>query len=191
MRVLVLTTVHHPDDSRIRARQISAMLDAGWHVTYAAPFRGYQLSSASSQPNLTTVDVPRAQGRHRARAFQAARSVLRRLGPQHDVVLVHDPELLLAVRSVASALPAVVWDVHEDTAAAVGTKPWLPSRAARATAEAVRRVEHWAERELHLLLAEHAYQERFTRTHVVVPNSVRVPDTVAEPGPNRSCTSAR
>ena len=183
MRALVVTVVHHPEDARIRHRQIAALLDAGWSVTYAAPFSGYDVQPAVTT-GLATVDVARAHGRRRLGALRAARSLLRALGPRHDVVLLHDPELLVAARGLR--LPPVVWDVHEDTSAALGTKAWLPPVAARAAAGAVRRVEAASERRMHLLLAEDAYAERFSGTHPVVPNCAWVPETVAPPDEPRA-----
>ncbi|GAA4690823.1 glycosyltransferase [Nocardioides conyzicola] len=178
LRALVVTVVHHPEDARIRHRQIAALLDAGWQVTYAAPFSGYPAASATD-PALTTVDLPRARGRRRVRALRAARTLLRTEGPRHDVVLLHDPELLLATWRVD--LPAVVWDVHEDAAASMAMKPWLPSVLAAPAAHAVRRLERHAERRFHLLLAEDRYQDRFRRPHPVVPNTTRVPASFVTP----------
>lgn len=183
MRVLVLTVVHHPEDSRVHARQLRAMLDAGWQVTYAAPFTAYDVVRGR-EPGLRTVDVPRAYGRTRLRALRDVRRLLRRERSHHDLVLLHDPELLLALPGTWR-LPAVVWDVHEDTAAAVRDKEWLP-RPVRALAVAgVRLAERWAEHRTHLLLAEPGYRSRFRREHLVVPNTVRVPDHVPDPGPDR------
>lgn len=188
-RALVLTVVHHPEDARIRHREIQAMLDAGWQVTYAAPFTGYGLEAASPYHGsgtgaLTVLDVPRALGRRRGRALLAARRVLRRHGRDHDVVLLHDPELLAALPGTRG-LPPVVWDVHEDTAAAVSLKPWLPVGVRRAASAAFRGVERVAERHVHLLLAENSYAERFRRPHPIVRNTVRVPVSVPAPGTDR------
>lgn len=176
---LVMTVVHHPEDARIRRRQIDALLSAGWQVTYAAPFSGYGQASGPTHPRLSVVDLARAQGRSRIAAFRSARALLRSTGARHDVVLLHDPELLLAIHGLD--LPPVVWDVHEDTAAAVSLKPWLPARLGRPTAWAVRRFERWAEHRVHLLLAEDAYQERFAQPHPVVPNVTVVPARTAPP----------
>ncbi|MHA3948162.1 glycosyltransferase [Cellulomonas bogoriensis] len=177
-----MTTVHHPQDSRIRHRQIDAMLGAGWQVTYAAPWRGYGVAEEDVQ-GLRVLDVPRARGRRRLAALGAARRLLAAEAAAHDVVLLHDPELLLALsRRVAAP---VVWDVHEDTAAAVLVKPWLPVPVRRVAAAAVRRAERRVESRVGLLLAEHAYQERFRRPHPVVPNTVKVPAEVVEPGGGR------
>jgi len=180
--VLVMTVVHHPDDARIRHRQLPALLGAGWEVTYAAPFTGYGLvvpEPTGPADGLRYVDVVRARGRRRIRARAHARRILQQLGPRHDVILLHDPELL-------SALPArlrarAVWDVHEDTAAAFGAKPWLPRPFRSAGAALVRRGERWAERHLTLILAEYGYQSRFVKGHAVIPNTVPIPRSVQPP----------
>ena len=61
---LVVTVVHHPEDARIRHRQIPALLAAGWDVTYVAPFTGYGLPVPapvrSATGELRCADVPRA-----------------------------------------------------------------------------------------------------------------------------------
>jgi glycosyltransferase involved in cell wall biosynthesis len=87
------------------------------------------------------------------------------------LVLLHDPELLLAVRLAGvGRLPPVVWDVHEDTAVALGDREWVPGPLRRLLAYAVRRLERWAERNVHLVLAEDGYRDRFRRIHPVVRN---------------------
>ena len=74
--------------------------------------------------------------------------------------LVHDPELLLVLPAKGKR-PPTVWDVHEDTAAALTTKAWLPEWLRPVAAGGVARAEHLAERNLHLILAEHGYNARF------------------------------
>lgn len=183
--VLVLTVVHHPHDARIRHRQIAALLEAGWQVTYAAPWAGHGVPPERDTPGLTCVDVTRAVGRHRLGAQRSARALLRRIGPQHDLVLLHDPELVPT--TLGLRLPPVVWDVHEDTAAAVEVRPWVPDRLRPVLSTLVTRVERLAERHTHLLLADGRYAGRFARQHPVVPNSTRVPadpPDAGRPGPD-------
>lgn len=178
-RALVVTVVHHPEDARIRHRQIAALLENGWEVTYAAPFTGYGLDLPPAPAGLRQIDLPRALGRSRLTAQRAARKLVRSEAEQHHLVLLHDPELLLAVRGIDPR--RVVWDVHEDTPAALAMKGWVPGPLRRPTRWAVRRVEAAAERRAHLLLAEDAYQQRFSRPHPVVPNTTRVPASTAPP----------
>jgi glycosyltransferase involved in cell wall biosynthesis len=185
--VLVMTVVHNPSDSRIWFREGDALLRSGWHVTYVAPFSGYNqcppVRDARLPGSLTCLDVPRAEGRRRSRADRAARDLLKRLARHHDLVLVHDPELLVAAAGLR--LRNLVWDVHEDPSAALQVKEWVP-KSLRAVAAALwRSAERQAERSYELLLAEFAYQERFRRRHPVVPNTVMVPTKTLPPGRDR------
>lgn len=180
MRVLVVTTVHTPLDARIHHRQIRALAAAGWQVTYAAPWRATGTDHAEVVGGVACVDLPRAVGRRRLSALRAARRTVSVLGPDHDLVLLHDPELVLAVLGRLDRLPPVVLDVHEDLGASLPDRPWVPA-VLRAPARALaRRLEAWAEDRLCLLLAEEAYQERFTRPHPVVANLPWLP---ADPPP--------
>lgn len=172
LRVLIVTIVHDPEDARIRHRQLGAMLDAGFQVTYAAPFHAYRRNPPAG---VRVVDLPRAHGRRRLRALRAARREIRRLAPQHDVVLLHDPDLLLAVAGRRPRGATVVWDVHEDTAGALRMREWLPRPLRRVAAAGVRLAERWADRNLAIMLAEESYRARFSQGRPVVPNSVRVP----------------
>ncbi len=183
LRALVVTVVHHPQDSRIRHREVAALLGAGWEVTYLAPFAEHDLPLPDPTGGLTCGDLPRASGRDRLRAARAARAALRRLAGEHDVVLVHDPELLPAAAGLG--LRHLVWDVHEDPAGALAVKDWLPAPLRRPVASGWRVAERLAERRHHLLLAEHAYAKRFGGEHTVVPNAVVVPEQVPPAGGTR------
>ncbi|SNT49053.1 glycosyltransferase [Actinacidiphila glaucinigra] len=180
MHVLVVTVVHHPEDARILHRQIAALIAHGHTVTYAAPFTA---RATPPRPGVEGVDLPRATGRDRRAAVREARRLLARRGPAVDAVVLHDPELLLTLprtlrhwHRTGARRPAVVWDVHEDTAAALAMKGWVPRPLRPPLRLVVRAAELAAERHLHLLLAEYAYQGRFRRTHPVVPNLVTVPE---------------
>ncbi|MBB6170088.1 glycosyltransferase involved in cell wall biosynthesis [Nocardiopsis mwathae] len=169
------TVVHHPEDARILHRQIRALLDAGHSVTYIAPFRD---RGVTPWRELTAIDVPRATGRRRARSLRAARRLLAEHAPRADLLLFHDPELLLAL---PTDRPVTVWDVHEDTAASVLTKPWLPAPLRRPLGPVLRHIERRAERRMHLILAEEGYRDRFALPHPVVPNTTNVPGRPERP----------
>ncbi|MFI6574527.1 glycosyltransferase [Nocardiopsis sp. NPDC050513] len=180
MHALVATVVHHPEDARILHRQIRALLEAGHDVTYVAPFRE---CGVTPWGELDSVDVPRAVGRERLKALRAARAVLAEHAPRADLLLFHDPELMLAL---PAQRPVTVWDVHEDTAAAILTKPWVPRPLRRPLGAVVRAFERGAERRMRLLLAEEGYRSRFRFHHPVVPNTTDVPvEPSREPGDDR------
>ncbi|MFP5310481.1 MAG: glycosyltransferase [Actinomycetes bacterium] len=180
LRVLVVTTVHVPRDARIDHRQVGALLRAGAEVTHVAPWTAQEADQADPRGPVRRVPVPRSVGRRRLGPLLAAARVTRRLVDQHDIVLLHDPELLLLAPLLVRRRP-VVWDVHEDTAASLTDRSWVPTPVVRLVRHAVHAAERWADRRLHLLLAEHSYADLFRGDHPVVPN---VPFLLeAPPGP--------
>lgn len=175
-RVLVCTVVHHPGDARIAHREMGALLDAGFEVTFLAPFSGF---GVDARPGVTSVDVRRSYGRRRLAALLDARRKIAALAPDHDLVLLHDPELLL-VAGAAGRTP-VVWDVHEDVPATVQIRTWIPTWLRVPLVAFLTWLLGRAEKRHHLLLAEHGYRSLFDGEHPVVPNSTSVPAEV--PGP--------
>lgn len=176
-----MTIVHHPGDARIAHREIPALLQDGMSVTFAAPFSGYGVEPPAG---VTGVDVRRARGRRRLAAVREARVTLRRLAPEHDVVLLHDPELLLAAAGTTGRTP-VIWDVHEDFPGAVESRDWIPGPVRPVVRAAAKAAQDWAEKRFTILLAEDGYVPLFHAPHPVVPNSTRVPEQVPPPASRR------
>lgn len=176
MRVLVCTVVHHTTDARIFRREIGALRGAGIEVDVVAPYAASDLTD----PGYRRFAIPRAVGRRRWAAWRAARARVSALAVEARVVLVHDPELLLVLpwRELRRMRAVVVWDVHEDLAAALANKAYLPPVVRRILVPLVHAVEHWVERRAVLLLAETAYQQRFSRQHDVVLNLPLVADSM-------------
>jgi glycosyltransferase involved in cell wall biosynthesis len=161
--------------------------DQGQPERGRAPTEPAPVTTGGGKPRgtLRTVTIPRAAGRHRLGPLRAARAAMAQQAAAADLLLLHDPELLLALPPRRHR-PPTVWDVHEDTAAALTTKAWLPAWLRPAAAGGVTSAERLAERRLHLILAEHGYNDRFSGTHPVVPNTTYVPETAAPPsGPRR------
>ena len=180
MRILVVTTVHTPLDARIHHRQIRALRDAGHRVTYAAPWSATDTPLSACLDGVRPVDLPRSVGRRRWTSLRAARRLLRVAAGAYDLVLIHDPELLLALPPRRHRIP-IVWDVHEDTPASLIDRPWVP-RVIRPMARwFAGHLEERAEQRCHLILAEESYVARFSQTHPVVPNRPWLPDE--EPPP--------
>lgn len=171
MRVLVMTVVHHPLDARITHRQVAALTRRGHQVTVAAPW-----ASAQARPpaGVRPLDLPRTRGLRRLGPLIAALRLLRRERNHHDLVLAHDIDLvpvLLAARLRRDASPVPVLDVHEDTAAAVASREWVPRFARGVAMRMIHALERIAERRMHLLLAEESYRSRFASPHPVIPNT--------------------
>lgn len=171
-QILVLTTVHHPDDTRIRER-LCRTLAAEYRVTLATRQPG-----PSDGAGLEWIALPGGRLRRwLAAALLVARS-------RCDVLVLHDPETIpmgIAVRRLRGV--PVVLDVHEDVPAQVTTKEWIPPLLRPAVARFASWLLRLAERNLTLTLAEDGYGRLFDTRHPVFPNH---PDTRAWPGPQES-----
>jgi glycosyltransferase involved in cell wall biosynthesis len=156
--VLVVSSVHPPDDPRIRYKLVASLVDhADIRVAVREPGPG---STAGVRYE------PLAGGRLR-RTVAASWKLLRR---DYDVASVHDPELLPAALVAGLLRRRVVFDVHEDIPAQIRTKAYLPAvvrwLAAWLAAGMLRAMERVGE----VTLAEPNYAPLFRRRHPVFPN---------------------
>src|SRR5690606_30431012 len=110
LRILVVTVVHDPEDARIRHRQLPALVEAGHEVAYAAPFTAFDRTPPEG---VWGIDLPRARGRNRLKAVGAARTLLSGMARSADVILLHDPDLLLSATLLPRREATIIWDVHE------------------------------------------------------------------------------
>jgi len=121
--VVHATTAHPASDARIAVRECGSLVKAGYDVRLVAQGPVSQHPRAHDIP---VVLLPRRSGRAR-RALNGTADVLRavrRFRP--DLVHVHDPELIPLVLLLRAFGTATVYDAHEDLAAQVVSKPWIP-----------------------------------------------------------------
>lgn len=167
--VLVVTTVHWPDDTRIRERLIRTLATV-FSVVYAA-----QSPGPEDRSDHRFVELRGGRVRRNLAALGAV------IGTDWDILVVHDPELIVtALLARLLKRRPVVFDVHEDYAALAGTREWVPRwmrSPLRATARLALRL---AEQFLTVTLAESGYGRLFRSEHPVFPN---YPDTTGYPAP--------
>ncbi len=158
-RLLVLTTVHHPDDVRIRGKLIEVLRE-DWQITYACRAPGPQ--------NLEGFDVEILQGRRLVRNLRSFALVFSK---RYDVVALHDPETLPAGLLAAwIRRKEVVFDVHEDIPAQMLTKDQFPVWMRHPIAMGLSLLLRLAERSIRMTLAEPGYSHLFRRQHPVFEN---------------------
>lgn len=168
-RLLVATSVHHPDDARIRAKLITT-LSTEWDVSYAAPDPG-----PSDTSDLTWIPL---EGRRAARTLQATRLVL---GDGWDLVALHDPELLLGGLIRARRGDPTLFDLHENLPAQLRTRESVPSLFRRPLSAGAAWLLRLAEPTMAITLAEEGYGTLFRASHPVIANYL--PDGIPDPRP--------
>lgn len=154
----MVSSVHRPDDPRIREKLIDT-LGGEWEIHYAT-----QTPGPSDPSGLKWIPLPGGRWRRWLGAWSLIPSA------RWDLVAVHDPELLPAawVRSMLGR--ASLFDLHENLPAQLrarsNTPSWLRPILAVVAGAALRLTE----RLMAVTLAEAGYRELFSRPHAVIAN---------------------
>jgi len=172
-RLLVVTSVHHPDDARIRAKLIPT-LASEWEITYAAPDPG-----PTDREGLHWVPLT---GSRLARLRQAVKVIN---WDGWDLVALHDPELLVGGLPRSRRGEPTLFDLHENLPAQLLTKERVPVLFRRPLSALSAWVLRWAEATMAITLAEPGYSRLFRAEHPVIANylppSLPAPIPAAEP----------
>ncbi|MGH8916024.1 MAG: glycosyltransferase [Acidimicrobiia bacterium] len=160
--ILVLTTVHPPDDTRIRERLIRSLQGLG-PITYATRDPG-----PTDRSDMTWARLPGGRIRRNLSAIRLL------MGRAWDLVVLHDPETIPAgLLARLTRRSTVVFDVHEDLPAQIASKTWIPTWARPMFRALARGLYRLAGRSLILSLAEPGYRRLFGGAHPVFPNYPR------------------
>lgn len=159
-KVLVVSSVHPPDDPRIRQKLVET-LRGSMDVVLAVQSPG---------PSDTTgIDVQVLRGSRLFRTLHAWWKILR---GNYDVVSIHDPELLPAGIASGWMGRRVVFDVHEDVPAQIRHKESISVLLRPSLAWLAGSLLRIAEHSVAVTLAEPGYHARFSVRHPVFPNTL-------------------
>jgi glycosyltransferase involved in cell wall biosynthesis len=134
-RVVHLTTVHDPRDTRIQ-KQCRTLAEAGYDVTLVATADRPVEDSAVP---VRTLPRPRSRLARMLKTTRQARRIAGEL--RADVYHFHDPELMPVGSSLRRRGARVVYDVHEDYPAEIRTKEWIAAPLRPAVARVTDAVE--------------------------------------------------
>jgi glycosyltransferase involved in cell wall biosynthesis len=158
-RLLVLTTIHGADDTRIGERTIGSLADA-FEIYYAT-----RAPAPSGTEGLTWIEL---RGGRMRRWWSGLRLML---SGRFDLVSIHDPELIpAALLARLLRRRRVVVDVHEHVPGQLLHKDWVWRPLRRPAAWLSHRLLRLAERFLTITLAEDGYHVLFRDRHPVFPN---------------------
>ncbi len=148
-KICVITTVHGPFDDRIFQKECVSLVKEGYSVTVIA-----QNDKNEVVGGVNIVRLPKAKNRLNRMFGLATRALRLALREKADAYHFHDPELLL-VGLVLKLVTGkkVIYDVHEDYAAAIHDKDWLPKSLRKTVAFAFNIFEKLSARLFDVIIA--------------------------------------
>ena len=179
MKVVHLTTVHPPFDTRIFHKESKTLAQAGYKVVLIAQ---YERNEVVDGVKIVALPKPRDRfARIFGLAWRAFRLALRQ---RADVYHFHDPELLpIGVLLKLFTRGKVIYDVHEDVPQQILTKHWIPRLLRHPLAVVFNAVEKLLTQAMDaVVVATEGIAEKFTRLKPIVVHNY--PDLGMLPNPS-------
>ncbi|MGB9790948.1 MAG: glycosyltransferase family 4 protein [Thermacetogeniaceae bacterium] len=164
-KIVILTTVHQPFDTRIFYKQAKSLIEAGYHeVTLIAQYNRNEIIEGVK---IISLSKPRNRI---ARMLQITCQAFC-LACKENAALYHfhDPELISVGMLLKLKGKRVIYDVHEDLPKQILSKEWIPKPLRRLVAGAARVAEAVASRAFDgIVAATPAIARRFPSNKTVV-----------------------
>jgi len=160
-KVVHITTVHQPFDTRIYHKQCKTLAENGFDVTLIASYHE-DIEKVSEKSQIKLITVPKAKNRlqRMTKTVMDTYKQAKRLNAQ--IYHIHDPELIPVGLLLKKKDNIVIYDVHEDYITSIRQKKYLKYPVVRAIAAAVFGfIETFFTKNFKIVLAEKYYKERF------------------------------
>ncbi|MBC7080576.1 MAG: glycosyltransferase family 4 protein [Methanothrix sp.] len=178
-KVVHLTTVHPPFDTRIFHKEAKTLVRAGYDVTLIA-----QHEKDVVVDGVKIIALPKPRNRLSRMFGLTWRACCLALRQRADICHLHDPELIpmgLLLRLVGKR---VIYDVHEDVPKQVLSKEWIPGLLRRLVAVGARLADAVAGSVLNAVVAATPQiARRFPATKTVVVQNFPILDELLPPDP--------
>ena len=159
MKICHLSTVHNAFDTRILWKECASLARAGHHVILIAPVK-----EKNSCDTVTVQAFPAFSNPYLRMLFAPWLMLFRALKTKADLYHFHDPELLpIGLLLRLFTWKPVVYDVHEDVAASIRVRTYIPQILRRPVAWGYRQLEALASRWLTVVIAEKYYADFLPR----------------------------
>ena len=143
MKVVHLTTVHPPFDTRIFHKEAKTLAKAGYNVTLIAQHK----KNKEEIEGVRIIGLPTPRNRLFRIFGLSLRTLLLALRQKSNIYHFHDPELIpvgLLLKMLTSA--RVIYDIHEDYPRQILSKEWIPMSLRPLVARSVAMLEFLAAR---------------------------------------------
>ena len=160
-KVVHLSTVHHPFDTRIFHKECVSLAKAGYDVTLIVAVEDERQEEIIDDVKL--VYIRKHSGRIKRMTLSAWKLYLRAKNEQATVYHFHDPELMWVGYLLKQKGNQVIYDVHEDYLTAIQQKDYLSQGIKRIVSGIYKKVEVFFTKKMAYCLAEKYYQELYPK----------------------------
>lgn len=172
MKILHLTTVHPRRDTRIFYRECISLKNHGYEtLLLVADGLGNE-----EVEGVQVIDIGKEKSRIN-NFFKGYRKIIaevNRLKP--ELVHLHDPELIVVGRKIQKIGIPVVFDIHENIAVQILDKQYIPKFLRGLISWGYRKIEHFCIENLHLIIAEHSYEDVYATKGKSLTIVLNMPD---------------
>ncbi len=156
-KIVHLTTVHSWQDPRIFLKQCRSLSDAGFYVHLIS-----RDGMDEVKDGVMVHKLKKTYGSRIGRMLLGTASAWKQaMELKPDIIHFHDPELIPGSFRAKKAGIQVIYDIHEDYTTSISGRKYIPSIVSGAVKSLIRYYEDKAHRELHTIIAEDYYAERF------------------------------
>ena len=175
-KVIHLTSVHPPFDTRIFYKECRTLAQAGYEVVLVVT---HDKNDVIDGVRIRAVPKPKNR---RERMTKTVRQVYKAAVAENaDIYHFHDPELLVVGKFLQLRGKRVIYDMHENLPKAIRTKPWINARLRPLVASLVRFIERILMKGMPVIYAEKSYAKdyKWVKTAVTVLNMPMVSNLLA------------
>ncbi|HLR01823.1 MAG TPA: glycosyltransferase [Virgibacillus sp.] len=157
-KIVHMTTVHHPFDTRIYHKECLSLAQAGFDVSLMTTI---DETAIPDETPVTIIPLRKRGGRIRRMILSTWEAYRKAKKLNADCYHIHDPELLPVGWLLKSRHNTVIYDVHEDYITSITQKEYIAKPIRKLVAGFYSIVERFFSKKMELCLAEKYYQEKY------------------------------
>src|SRR5699024_9775216 len=156
IKIVHLTTVHHPLDPRIYYKQCHSLAKAGFDVTLISPPlpNGEPITGA-----VKHIPLQKQSGRVKRMLFSTMEVYKKAKALQADIYVFHDQELLFDAILLKKKDNIIIYDIHEDYVTSITQKNYIRPFIRKLIAKGYTFFEKICSKKMELSLAEKYYKD--------------------------------
>jgi glycosyltransferase involved in cell wall biosynthesis len=158
-KVVHITTVHHPFDTRIYHKECLSLHKAGFDVTLIAPANEEQIKKS----RIPILPIKKSKNRFWRMISSTFQAYKKAKALKADYYHIHDPELMPVAWLLKNKNNTVIYDIHEDYVTSILQKKYLKKPFRLFFAKLYSLVEKLFIGKLELCLAEKYYKEKYPK----------------------------